>query len=255
MTTTFAPPDGGPHPLLADLTGIIHTAARFAPRSQQVYIGPSEIGQPCQRRLALKLIGAEDRNPQQDRWAATIGTAVHSWLEEAFTKDNMRRAEAGLPHRWVTEHRVTIRDGLSGTTDLYDLETETVVDWKVVGNSSLKKYIKDPGQQYKVQGQAYGLGWHNRGRPVKRVAIVFLPRTGWLADSHIWIDEFRPQVALDALTRIDQLIEGMNIAEHLGALEDFLELLPRDASSCAFCPYKTRDLSVSAADGCMGANE
>lgn len=254
MTTTFAAPANSPAPLLADLLGVIHAGAAWAPRSRQTAIGPSEIGQPCKRRMALKILGAPDHNPQADRWASTIGTATHAWLEQTFTEDNLRRAREGGEHRWALEERLQIREGLSGSCDLYDLATDTVVDWKVVGASSLKKYkAGGPGPQYRTQAHTYGLGWLNRGRPVKKVAIVFLPRAGWLADTYYWEEEFQPEVARGALTAMDELIEGMNIAEGLGVLDEMLELLPRDGSACVFCPYKTNNPNVGPADGCPGA--
>lgn len=254
MSTMFAAP-AGPPPLLRELLSVITSTSRNAPRSRQTAIGPSEIGNSCRRRTALKLLGAPTHNVG-DGWAATIGTAVHAWLEEAFTADNARRSREKLPHRWLLEEKVTVREGLRGSCDVFDLETQTVIDWKVVGNTSLKKYrSKGPSKQYRVQAHTYGVGWVNQGQPVKQVAIVFLPRAGFLADTHIWTEAFDPSVCHSALADLDDLVVGMNVAEQLDALDDFLRLLPRDTENCRFCSYYTTDRTVAAADGCAGVME
>ena len=254
MSVAFAAP-AGPPPLLGQLLSVITGSAENAPRSRQTQIGPSEIGAGCRRKTALKLLGAPERN-KGDRWAATIGTAVHAWLEEAFAADNVGRQKTGQPVRWLLEEKVTIREGLRGSCDLYDLESDTVVDWKVVGASSLKKYRSaGPSRQYRVQAHTYGVGWANQGKPVKKVAIVFLPRTGFLADTHIWTEDFDPTVCHGALGDLDDLVVGMNVAEHLNALNNFVGLLPRDTDGCRFCPYYTTDRSVAASEGCAGVME
>src|SRR5690606_22850826 len=43
-------------------------------RSAQTTLGPSEIGTPCDRRLALTVMGAAPVNPGGDGWAAFVGT-------------------------------------------------------------------------------------------------------------------------------------------------------------------------------------
>lgn len=250
----FAAPDGPP-PLLGQLLDVIRSTSANAPRSLQKALGPSELGNSCRRRLALKLLGAPEQ-PRGDGWAATIGTAVHAWLDEAFTADNAARIKAGGAPRWLLEQRVQVRPGLSGSCDLYDLESDTVVDWKVVGASSLKKYRGGgPSAQYRVQAHTYGVGWQNAGLAPKRVAIVFLPRTGFLADTHFWSEDFDSAVCHSALAALDDLTVGMNVAEELGGLDEFLQLLPRDTDSCRFCPYFTTDPTVAATDGCAGVME
>jgi cytochrome c5 len=70
--------------LLGDLQAVIRDEARGAARSQQVAIGPSELGQACERKLALGLLGAPAINDDRDDWTATVGTACHAWMEKAF---------------------------------------------------------------------------------------------------------------------------------------------------------------------------
>jgi len=59
---TFAPLNTPSKELADELINIIVDASRWSPRSQQVYIGPSEVGQECVRRLAYKLLDWEKVN-------------------------------------------------------------------------------------------------------------------------------------------------------------------------------------------------
>lgn len=251
----FTAPDGPP-PLLGELQKIIVQAARRAPRSLQRAIGPSEIGGSCRRKMALKLIGAEPLREDGDPWPSVVGTATHTWLAEAFEADNARRDKNDQPPRWLIEQRVTIREGLTGSCDLYDLQESTVIDWKNLGTTSLKKLIKDgPSDTYRVQLHAYGVGWANQGLTPKKVALVALPRAGWLADAHIWSEDFDPAVCHNALNGLDDLLTGMNVAEHFGGLDEFMRILPKNTADCTFCPYVTDDITVRASVGCAGKAE
>lgn len=60
------------------LLSVITGASSNAPRSLQRRIGPSEVGQPCERRLLLQLLGATRHNTSTDQCPATVGTAVHA---------------------------------------------------------------------------------------------------------------------------------------------------------------------------------
>jgi hypothetical protein len=70
-----------------DLMDAIRHKITHHPRSLQKRIGPSEIGNPCDRRIGYKLLG-QPENPRGDAWKPTIGTAVHAWLEEALDDDD-----------------------------------------------------------------------------------------------------------------------------------------------------------------------
>lgn len=78
------------------------------PRSLQTAIGPSEIGTPCARKIAYKLLGVEER-PQKPNWRATVGTGTHMWMEETFDRANEQWAlQQGTPgvERYLIEERV-----------------------------------------------------------------------------------------------------------------------------------------------------
>lgn len=239
-----------------DLLSVIRHQADNAPRSLQKAIGPSGVGTPCDRRLALDLLGATTHNTGQDKWASTVGTAVHAWLADAFTADNAQLAGQGLAPRWLVEQRVTIRTGLSGSCDLYDLWTHTAVDWKNLGVGSLRKYrtANDPGQQYRWQLHLYGRGWANAGLPVRTVMLVGLPRSGQLRDTWTWDEPYDPTVAQQALDRMDGLLVAMNAAD-VDTHPERMRALSRDTSMCDWCPFYTPDQAVSPIDGCNGPLE
>ncbi len=90
--------------LLSDLKELIIRADAEKPRSVQRVPGPSEVGHPCQRKLAYTMNRArtdrpeaEGYNKNSDPMAAIIGTATHAWLEEAAQKANKRIGRV----RWI----------------------------------------------------------------------------------------------------------------------------------------------------------
>lgn len=208
------------------------------PRSQQAAIGPSEVGNPCGKEIAAKLLGHPDRD-RGAPWKPTIGTAVHAWLESAFDADNLRveAVDQGGAERWYIETRVEVGeyDGgktITGSCDLYDRVTATVIDHKVVGPKQLKKYkAGDPGAQYRAQAHLYGRGWVRAGLPVDNVAVMFLPRDGELRDAYMWHEPYNEQVAIDALARLDGIALAVNTIGDgaIGAVQC-------NASPCYYCP-------------------
>jgi hypothetical protein len=240
-----------PDLLGSELLHLIRHAIDDAPRSRQVAIGPSEIGCPCALRIGHKLAGtaAVNVNPQADGWKAWQGTAMHAQLADLFAHLNADR----WPARWLVEQRVDVAHlphlDLAGACDLYDRVSATVVDWKQTTLKALRAYRSNgPGQQYRAQAHAYGLGWANRGEPVETVAIMFLPRDGLLAQAYYWHEAYDPAIALAAAQRVSA------IATLLDALprEQVLRGLPRAPSYCMWCPY-FRAGATDPAVACPGA--
>lgn len=234
--------------MLGDLQAVVHRYERNRPRSQQREIGPSGVGAPCSRQLAMKLLGAEDVNTDADLWPSTVGTAIHTLLADAFLADNTRLEAEGKPPRWLVEQRVQIRPGLTGNTDLVDLQTWTVVDHKNTSVKTLrsKRAKNHPGVQYEAQAHLYGLGWARAGLPIRRVAIAFYPKSGLMRDSWMWEADYDEDLALAALDRMDGLLAGANDAEHAGDLETYLRALTRDTEHCTWCPFWSRQDEPSA---------
>lgn len=242
-------PGSDPELLRAEYLDIVTRAIDGHERSQQTALGPSEIGHPCARRLGYKLLG-HDENPGQPNWKATVGTALHTWLEEAFGADNRRHYQPD-GDRWVLEQTLycgqVLDQALLGHCDLYDQVTFTVVDHKTVGPEQLRKYkANGPGEQYRIQAHIYGRGWQLRGRRVDTVAVMFLPRNGELKDAYWWHEPYDEQIAVAGIQRVE------GIARTVKSLGDpALALLPTADAWCRLCPYYLRG-ATDVTEGCPG---
>lgn len=232
--------------LQGELTYFVEDAIHNAPRSLQKALGPSEVGIECARRIGYRLADVTPVNTG-DGWLATIGTATHAWLERVFSRANQR---LGHP-RFLMEQRVTVGtlagEPVVGSTDLYDRVTCTVVDFKILGKSTLDRLRKKgPSDQYRTQGHLYGRGWATAGHPVDRVAIWGLPRNSPLRDAHLWAEPYDERVATGALTRVEG-IASLTSAMGTGALA----LLPTADSYCSYCPF-FRSGATDLGTGCPG---
>lgn len=243
--------DQAPEMLRDELLAIIRRSIDEHPRSLQVELGPSELGHPCARRIGYGLLEF-DENPGEPNWKATVGTAVHAYLEDVFTADNVRQAvRAANVTRWLLEDTVSPGElggqPVPGHCDLYDRVTATVVDWKCVGPTQLKKYrSKGPGDQYRRQAHLYGRGWQRRGQDLRRVAVMFLPRDGELRDAYYWSEPYDEQVAVEALQRAEGIVQATRA---LGV--NALPILPTADAWCRMCPFY-RANSTDLTRGCPG---
>lgn len=217
-----------------DLITAVVDAAAYSPRNRQATLGPSEIGNPCNRFLAYKTVGAKKTWNDADPWASIVGTAVHAWLATAYAATNLALDEP----RWLPEQRVYPHPGYPGSCDLYDLHDDDVIDHKIVGVTTLRTVKKNgPSQQYRIQGQLYGLGWQRMGRTPRDVIIAFWPRSGPLVDLYLYREPYDPQIALDALARVANVSAG---ALTLQSLQMSLEAIPATpGEACTYCPYKS----------------
>lgn len=228
---------GDPRLLYDELIHVIRAAIADQPRSQQTRIGPSELGHPCDRWMSYKLANTPTVNDRQAPWLPTIGTAIHAWLEDAFDTTNVEHIKATDQSRWLLEHKVSVGsiDGqdITGSCDLYDTVTATVVDWKTVGKTRLDKYRRHgPDADYRVQAHAYGRGWTRKGYPVDTVAICFLPRNAELVDTVWWHEPYQEQIAVDALARAE-VIAMANTA--LGPAAP--AAMKTVDHNCGYCPW------------------
>ena len=186
-----------------ELRAVVEHGIANDPRSLQTRIGPSEIGDPCDRCLISKLAGLPEQ--RDTAWLPFVGTAVHAALEDLFAAQN-----AGLPRaRWLIETTVDVGaiDGqaITGHADLYDVWTATVWDWKIVGANTLRDAkANGPSATYQAQRHLYGRGFTRRGLPVRRVGIAYLPRNAvTLSDTHVDVEAYDESIALKALARAD----------------------------------------------------
>lgn len=246
--------------LLTDLKQMVRNHANSHPRHNQKALGPSEVGHPCSRNIIARMLGFESINPQFDPLASYIGVASHAAMEDAARLDNERLAAEGKEGRWLPERKVHVRDGLSGTCDLYDTQTDTVVDYKFPGTSRMTLYRKQikagkpPSVIYRVQAHMYGRGYKREGFDVKRVGIWFLPRAGMLASSVLWTEPYDDELVERELTRLDNLVI---LADELD-LENNpqrLDIIPKTPYECQFCPFFTVTSGHADAHACQGGDE
>lgn len=247
-----------PQLLWKELLGVLKWAAAGAPRSQQSVIGPSEIGAPCLRRIGHKLAGTPPVN-RGSAWRPVVGTATHAWLASALDMhgDDAQARDALAVRRWMTEQRVMVGTiagtEIWGTADAYDRITGTVVDWKVVGPSTLRSVkIGGPSETYQTQLHLYGMGFFNGGYPVEHVAIAYMPSNGDWHDAVYWNAEWDPEAAIKALARV----EGIALALGAAGPAVVLPALPVADYYCQGCPffaYRADDLT-RACPGAMSGN-
>jgi len=230
----------------SDIVDVIRWTDNHSSRSLQKTIGPSELGDSCERKIAYRLAGVNEVNEWADPLPAIVGTAIHAWLERAINKFQ------AVHHmdRWVTESTVRVDALLRGHVDLYDRETYTIIDFKTMSPTKMKEFkSKGPSDVHIDQVNLYAMGKRNAGEPVRFVSLIAVPRSGWLSDVRVWVGAYEPERAQRALDRMygiaDKLI-GM------GDKIDFASLPASPGRGCSFCPWYVggdRDASES---GCPG---
>ena len=208
-------------------------------RSAQTTLGPSEIGSPCDRQIAMKLLGVPAVNPQES-WAPFVGTAVHASLAEMFEWAN--GANSG---RFAVEMPLTFGSATvpRGTGDLLDRVLFMFLDHKLMGKYSLKKLIEQgPSETYRVQLHTYGYGAELTGEKVKEIALVGWPREeSSLANLYVHVEPYDRQVALDAIARVERLnreAQGRMATEGGDAMAVARQFLAGD--DCRWCPFHNR---------------
>lgn len=219
-------------------------------RSQQKTLGPSEIGTPCDRRLVMRLLGAPRINPGGDNWASWVGTQIHTGLEGMF-----KWADAGQG-RFATEQRLSFPSELvpRGTLDLLDRVLFMVDDHKAMGEWSLNSLrTKGPSSVYRTQLHVYAMGARQRGEKVERVGLIAWPRDkSNLDELYVWTEPYDPQIARDALARVDGL---KALADKMTADGSSPREIAEAASiqdDCRYCPFHMKDATDLSNGACNG---
>lgn len=243
--------------LKQQLTEIILWQAKRNPREWQVNIGPSEIGNPCDRSIGYRLVDLPGCNVEFDPWASIVGTAVHHWLDKAVS-DWMDVWSEPYNPKWLTETELAMDEIVTGHSDLYSIEHQAVVDWKTAGVDVMRKVLKDgPPDGYRIQTHIYGYMFEKSGRPVKKVALVFLPRAGLLKNMYVWSADYSRTVAETALARMYGIARRVLELEVLtkGHEHRWEQVEATPGNHCGFCPWYDpgRDPERGAdATGCPG---
>jgi hypothetical protein len=186
-------------------------------------------------------------NVDSDPWAAFVGTATHADLADAFDSANKRLGRI----RYLIEQRLEIAPGLSGSYDLFDADTMTVIDHKILGVTTMRENkAMGPSTEYRAQLHIYGKGYARLGLPVREVALAMYPRSGLLSGLHVWSEPFDESIADAAIARMHQITEVAVALDVEHRVENY-RLIPREPSHrCTYCPWFKPGLDTGA--GCPG---
>jgi hypothetical protein len=227
------------------------------PRSQQVALGPSELGTPCRQQMARKIAGWPEQPERDAPWATLTGGAVHDLMEDVLKHWNKRLDG----DRWLAEGEVSDGYEVSGHSDAYDAEHQMVVDWKYTDFQAKKlreakrkgKPVREQiSQDYRIQAHIYGYMQDRVGRPVKWVRIVFFGRTAnLLRDSEEWTEEWNPDVAIWALDRYYSLVDEIGPDDTEREAKVLGVPIAPERHTCQWCPFFVPHIQPSRA-GCPG---
>ena len=169
-------------------------------RSLQKEIGPSEFG-GCSRATWYRLNGQSETNQNRSVLAGVMGTAIHSYIKEAFRKLDP------FEDRYILEREWT-HPNLKGHADLYDKQEKMVVDWKSKTKYGLKSF---PSVQQIWQVQLYGFLLNYNQMPVEKVALVGIPRDGSEQDIVYYVEEYNEHTVKQAFEWLDAIKNAQQI--------------------------------------------
>ena len=225
-----------------ELMEIIDWANAESPRTQQRALGCSEVGTACDRRIAYRIAGTKRVN-FPDTLKANMGTAFHTYLDNAVTGFQHARNTT----RYFTEIEVWPADFVKGHVDLYDIVRQIVLDWKTTSAENLRLWKKTGIPfHYLVQIMLYGKGVINAGRPVQRVGLVGISRSGTYRDVAVLTVPYDDKIANDALRRVWQIGKAVTV-EKLKFHE-----FTTDTEMCGWCPFFRGGTRSADATGCPG---
>ena len=226
---------------------IIRELTKPSERDKQRKVGPSELGDLCERCLAEKLLGVHEQEKTHPL-APMIGTAFHLYLE------NTIGLEGYLKETKVTVGTIEGYGDIRGTADGFDVSTGHVIDYKVLSKKKIKAFSsatffnedREPefysdsmteGQlkKYYYQMMLYGLGMENAGYDVHHCSLVLFPRDctveSVMSASHELCFKYNREDALNVLERADQIFKWAT--ENRANLEE-LDSHP----GCYYCNFK-----------------
>lgn len=246
-----ARPSTDPHTaLIVDRTKeIIWSFENARDRSQQRVPGPSELGSDCQRKLAYTTMGSTPVNHSYgDHWAASVGTAIHAQLAEAYELANNNSGRYKIEHRvyMTTESGIVVK----GSLDVYDRKLRTVIDHKCPSTATRKRYLRQgPSRGYIEQLHVYGYGLEQQGEEPERVALLYYPREGKTSEIAGWSTKYDRNTALATLARYDAL--AAKVASFNGDKARLGEIPKSPSPLCGWCAHYMPN-SPNPALGCQG---
>lgn len=226
---------------------IIKELTKPSERDKQRKVGPSELGDLCERCLAEKLLGVH-KEEKTHPLAPMIGTAFHLYLENVIgLKDYLKETK-------VTVGTIEGYGDIRGTSDGFDTATGHVVDYKVLSKKKIKAFSSatffdedhnpefysdslTEGQlkKYYYQMQLYGLGMENAGYEVNHTSLILFPRDctveSVISASHELCFKYNRDAALAVLERANQIFKwAINNWDRLEELDSH--------PGCYYCTFK-----------------
>jgi hypothetical protein len=226
---------------------IIKELTKPSERDKQRKVGPSELGDLCERCLAEKLLGVHVEEKTYPL-APMIGTAFHLYLETTLGLEDY------LKETKVTVGEIEGYGDIRGTADGFYVPTGHVVDYKVLSKKKIKAFSsatffdedRNPEfysdsmtegslKKYYYQMMLYGLGLENAGYEVNHVSLVLFPRDctveSVMAASHELCFKYNRKAALAVLERANQIFKWANEnRDNLGELDSH--------PGCYYCAFK-----------------
>lgn len=189
-------------------------------RDGQKRVGPSDIGNPCDRCLGLALAGilssGGPARPDEFSWKAWTGTAMHEKLERD------RIAQQGLVEGWKLEG--TVRLGklkgygkVKGHVDVMVVQPASIllsegaqiIDYKSIDIAPLRKLklANSIPEKYRVQLHCYGYGAEQEGIEVADVSNFFFARdhNNLIEASWRYTEPYDRKIVLKAFKRVEAL--------------------------------------------------
>jgi hypothetical protein len=253
--TPLNPKVGGvPEPVIAaavksEFTTMLIWSEQHTPRSQQVNIGPSELGVECTRRLAYRVMGLSKDGLNQDMadpWPAFVGSAIHTRVEDAVKA--YQRAHPHAPD-WSIEEFVQADENIKGRADFN--RDNVLVDLKSAGKDVMDKVKKlGPPLKYRVQQMIYAKGLRDKGKDIQYICLAFVPRSGWLRDMYVWAEPYDEALALDYIGRPYRIATRLNAMDIENNPERWNDVPAAPSYECTYCPMYDKYLPVE-----LGAND
>lgn len=226
---------------------ILKELTKPSERDKQHKVGPSELGDLCERCLTEKLLGVH-KEEKTHPLAPMIGTAFHLYLE------NTIGLEGYLKETKVTVGTIEGYGDICGTVDGFDTESGHVVDYKVLSKKKIKAFssatffdedynpefysdsmIEGQLKKYYYQMQLYGLGMENAGYEVNHTSLILFPRDctveSVISASHELCFKYNREAALNVLERAKQIFKWADEnRDNLGELDSH--------PGCYYCAFK-----------------
>lgn len=226
---------------------IIRELTKPSERDKQRRVGPSELGDLCERCLAEKLLGVHQEEKNYPL-APMIGTAFHLYLE------NTIGLEGYLKETRVPVGTIKGYGSIRGTADGFDTATGHVVDYKVLSKKKIKAFSsatffdedRNPEfysdslteaqlKKYYYQMQLYGLGMENAGYEVNHTSLILFPRDctveSVMSASHELCFKYNREAALNVLERANQIFKWAT--DNRDNLEEL-----NSHPGCYYCAFK-----------------